>query len=374
MYSLNIQNRELGPYEAIWYPDGRKEGNMLPLLYDVATISLKDEKKSFVLCFKKSSSLFGGAIQYADVVDMASGEFFSLQASNIFHFSVENGDPKVIIKIGKELKFYEDFWKKELVVEPDGEKTDLTPLGYFDTFVGIDPVDGLYIPIILSEEKKRLVNVPKFSDYYGFRSYETEGIQHFLLFVEDQNSTEEAPDWYWTDNFIRISERIDLPLEEYVEEWNIDRYGNIYFTVTSGKKYHIDKGNGKMLDGWNLPVSSDFTFVRVYEDTDSNWIVAKNDKWFFIVDATKTNITKTEQEAIVTYSDFIWCLSPSEASKNEPYFLMLTPSEQIVLIDVRGKEVAGTDLTVADVIITATMNTSSLAVTLESGETRVFGL
>jgi hypothetical protein len=109
MYSLNIQNRELGPYEAIWYPDGRKEGNMLPLLYDVATISLKDEKKSFVLCFKKSSSLFGGAIQYADVVDMASGEFFSLQASNIFHFSVENGDPKVIIKIGKELKFYEDF-------------------------------------------------------------------------------------------------------------------------------------------------------------------------------------------------------------------------------------------------------------------------
>lgn len=92
------------------------------------------------------------------------------------------------------------------------------------------------------------------------------------------------------------------------------------------------------------------------------------------MDATKTNITKTEQEAIVTYSDFIWCLSPSEASKNEPYFLMLTPSEQIVLIDVRGKEVAGTDLTVADVIITATMNTSSLAVTLESGETRVFGL
>jgi hypothetical protein len=109
MYSLNVKNRELGPYEAIWYPDGKKEGNMLPLLYDVATVTLKDNQKSFALCFKKSSSLFGGAIQYADIVDMATGEFFSLQTSNIFHFSVVGGDPKVILKIGKELKFYENF-------------------------------------------------------------------------------------------------------------------------------------------------------------------------------------------------------------------------------------------------------------------------
>ncbi len=278
MYSLNIQNRELGPYESIWYSDGKKEGNMLPLLYDVATIILKDEKASFALCYKKSSSLFGGEIKYADIVDMKTGEFFSLQTSNIFHFSVVDGDPKIILKIGKELKFYENFGKTELVVEPDGEKTDLTPLGYFDSFVGIDPDDGLYIPIILSTDKKRLANVLKFGDYYGFRSYEAEGYQHFLLFVEDKNSTEATPDWYWTDNFIRISERIDLSKEEYVEEWSIDSYGNIFFTVTSGKKYHIDKGNGKMLEGWNLPESSDFTFVRVYEDTDSNWIVAKNKK------------------------------------------------------------------------------------------------
>jgi hypothetical protein len=233
-------------------------------------------------------------------------------------------------------------------------------------FVGIDPGDGLYIPIVLSEEKKRLVNVPKFGDYYGFRSYEAEGYQHFLLFVEDKNSTEATPDWYWTDNFVRISERIDLSSEEYVEEWSIDSYGNIFFTVTSGKKYHIDKGNGKMLEGWNLPVSSDFTFVRVYEDTDSNWIVAKNEKGSFIIDATKANITKAEQDAIVAYPDFIWCLSPSEAARKEPYFLMLTAGGQIVLVDVRGKEVAGTDLAVTDVIATAIMDANALRITLET--------
>ncbi len=53
---------------------------------------------------------------------------------------------------------------------------------------------------------------------------------------------------------------------------------------------------------------------------------------------------------------------------------MLTPSEQIVLVDVRGKEVAGTDLVVTDIIVTATMDGNILKVTLENGESRIFAL
>jgi hypothetical protein len=67
------------------------------------------------------------------------------------------------------------------------------------------------------------------------------GGEHFVMMIEDERSTEDDPYWYWVDNFVPISEKIILDDDQYVEDWNLDPYGNIKFTITNGSKYHIDK-------------------------------------------------------------------------------------------------------------------------------------
>ena len=69
------------------------------------------------------------------------------------------------------------------------------------------------------------------------------------MLIEDPRSTAEDPYWYWVDNFVQISEKVVFPEDQYVEEWELDPYGNILFTITNGSKYHVDHSVGKVERG-----------------------------------------------------------------------------------------------------------------------------
>ncbi len=354
-YTLTAWDRELWPYEAIEYPNGDIDGDIRPILYDTADISLMDTKVSFALCYKESKSISGKKIQFVDVVDMATGLFFSLQVSNIYCFRVTDGTPHIIAKVGKDLLYYKDFARSVYKIEPDGDKGDITPIGAFDMFITYD--DDSYYPIIFSKERMQIAQVHKFVDYYGWRSYtDPNGGEHFILMIEDERSTESDPYWYWVDNFVPISEKIIFPNDQYVENWTLDPYGNIIFDITNGSKYHIDKSIGKVIPGWdNLPTSTNFSFVREYDDTDTDAIIAKNDNGYFIIDRNKTKITPDEQEKIIYFQKFVWCLSPSEANTATARFLMMKGDGQIILVDENSYLICGTDMVWEDDIITASI-------------------
>lgn len=205
--------------------------------------------------------------------------------------------------------------------------------------------DNYYYPLIFSDFHKRLAKITKFYDYYGYMSYtDANGGKHFVMFIEMPDSTEVHPHWIFVDNFVPISENIILPDDEYVENWKLDPYGNILFDTTSGLKYHIDH-SGKMISGWTaLPSSKNFSFIREFDDTDADEIVAKNENGYFIISRTKTKISEEEQKKITYFKRFVWCLSPAEAGRDYPCFLMEKSDGQIVLVNHKSEILAGTDL------------------------------
>ena len=140
--------------------------------------------------------------------------------------------------------------------------------------------DEYYYPLIFSHEHSEIAQVKKFYDYYGWRSYkDPNGGEHFIMMIEDIRSSESDPYWYWVDNFIQISERVVFPDDQYVETWELDPYGNIRFTITNGAKYSVDHTTRKISPGWSdLPTSNNFSFVRLFDDTDAEAIVGKNEK------------------------------------------------------------------------------------------------
>lgn len=84
MHSLTLLGRSFGPYEAIVHANGTTEGDIRPILYDTAIVQLSDGTRSFSLGYKTSQNLFGKELSYAEIIDMQSGESFSLQVANIF--------------------------------------------------------------------------------------------------------------------------------------------------------------------------------------------------------------------------------------------------------------------------------------------------
>lgn len=184
-------------------------------------------------------------MNYAEIIDMQSGETFSLQVSNIFLVKVVNGDIKMLVKVGDELKWYENFGKTEYSIEPDGDKKEITPLGYFDMFVRYD--NDYYYPVILDEAKRSAANVKRFYDYYGFKSYtDADGVDHFILLIEAETSTEDDPAWYWTDNFRISSDKLDFGNDSEVDSWEIDSNGRISMKLTDGSNWHVDE-SGRMI-------------------------------------------------------------------------------------------------------------------------------
>lgn len=340
---LTTATRTLWPYKAILHANGDIEWDIRPILYDTASITLLDATKSYALCYKEARILGGRNVAYVDVVDAETGFFFSLQVSNIYYFGVFEWIPHIIAKVWDTLVYFENFWKKEVPVEPDGDKSDLTPLGAYDMFISYDT--EYYYPLIFSKTHRDTATVQKFFDYYGYQSYtDINWWEHFVLFIEDTRSTEASPYWYFVDNFQPISENIVLPSDEYVETWKLDPYGNILFEVTSWAKYHVDK-DWNMQQWWeNVPKSSNFSYIREFEDTDADEIIAKNDNGYFIINRNKKEISLEEQKHIVYFKNFVWALSPSEANSEFPYFLMMQDDDQIVLVDHNSNIIAGTDL------------------------------
>ncbi len=371
-YSLTAGLRELGPYTAIQYPNNDIKWDISPILYDTASISLMDDMASYALCYKETQNLSGKKIAFVDVVNMADGTFFSLQVSNIYYCDVFDGRPHIIAKIGKELTYFENFGKSTRPIEPDGDKHELTPLGAFDMFLSYD--DDYYYPLLFSGDHQKLAKITRFFDYYGWRSYvDPNGGEHFVIMIEDERSTESDPYWYWVDNFVPISGKVVFPEDQYVEEWNLDPYGTILFTITNGDKYHIDRNVGTVVSGWEwVTPSKNFVFIREYDDTDADVIVAKNDNGSFIIDRNLISISESDQQDIIYFKQFVWCLSPSEADRATPCFLMTKDDGQVVLIDSRSRILCGTDLQYDYDIVTATIKDQILTVVLSGSKTYTY--
>ena len=371
-YFLTINGKELWSYDATLSSDVSYQGDIRPFVYDRATLNLRSDQGSFALGASFGVNMLGAKTQKIDVINEQSGDFFTLFADNIYSTTPQEGSLVVIARIGDEIRAYEKGIKNDIHLEIDGDKTDMTPLGAYEMYVRYD--DDYYYPYILNPSYQNTKKVEKFFDYYGYRSYEdSEGGKHFILFIEDIRSTESKPYWYFTDNFVQISENIILSEEEYVETWEITASGDITFVVTSGANYYVDRSTGKYYQGTLAarPVSS-FSYTRVFEDTDSEYVIAKNEKWTFIIDSTINNLSPEKEKTLRYFQDFYWCLSPSEANENAPRFLMLTFDDQIILTDESGATIAGTDLTPEKLIASAAISEDILQVSFEDGETRSY--
>lgn len=341
---LKINWKEIWPYEAIMKSDNSVEWDILPILYDNATIELyKNADKRYTLAYKKSTNLFWKELKYADIIDENTWETFSFQVSNIFIAKIVNNDFKILAKVWNELKIYENFWKSEKLIESDWDKSELTPLWYFDMFVSYD--DDFYYPLVLNDENNK-TEINRFYDYFWYKAFEDDNWgKHLFMLIEDETSTEINSKWYFVDNFNIISKRLDFDWDDsqYVEEWNINWDWDIYMTITNWSSWYLDKETKEILK-WKISNSSSFDFTRFFEDTDSNFIVWKNTKWLFIIDRTKSEISDKKQESIVYFKDFI----KSCVYNDFTFFLMRTFDQEIVLVNENQAIIWYTDLFITD--------------------------
>lgn len=101
-------------------------------------------------------------------------------------------------------------------------------------------------------------------------------------------------------------------------------------------------------------------------------IVAKNDNGSFIIDRNLISISESDQQDIIYFKQFVWCLSPSEADRATPCFLMTKDDGQVVLIDSRSRILCGTDLQYDYDIVTATIKDQILTVVLSGSKTYTY--
>jgi len=327
MYYIKINGKDIWPYEWIMHSDNSIEWDILPIIYDNAIIELyKNSENRYSLCYKKSKNLFWKEIKYTDIVNENSWETFSLQTDNIFVAKIDGNDIKIICKVWEEIKMYSNFWKQEILIESDWDKTELTPLGYYDMFVRYD--NNFYYAINLDSQKQ--IEITKFIDYFGFKSYEDDNWNnHFVMLIEQVWSTDTYDMWNFVDNFNIISERIDFGNdEEYVENWELDWNWNINIKTTMQRDFYVD--TSKKLIQWKINLEQNtFYFTRFFEDTDSDFIVWKNKNWLFIINRTKTNLNKNQIENLVYFKNFI----ASTTYNDFTFFLMETFDQEIVVVN-----------------------------------------
>ena len=201
--------------------------------------------------------------------------------------------------------------------------------------------DDYYYPIILDEKVRTESTVKRFYDYYGFKSYtDANGVDHFILLIEAETSTEEKPIWYWTDNFRKSSDVLEFGDDsEYVEEWEIDSDGRISMILTSGAKWYVDE-TGHMVKGILSKRTNEFNYTRFFEDTDASVIIGKNINGIFLIERNKTNLSEREQNSIVYFEDFLACFKNGES----PFFLIKNKDGDVIIINRDGKEILTTDL------------------------------
>lgn len=384
MTSLKINNITFWPYEWIINSENKVKWNVLPIFYDTATIELKDNINSFTIGYKVTNSIFWKQIKSADIINEITWETFSLQVNNIFVCKVFNWSPEIIALVWDKLKLYKDFWKTSIDIEQDWDKKNIVPLGEFDMFVWF--TQDYYYPIFLWDNNNHNVVknfydyypifswdnhnvVKKFYDYFWYKSYtDLDWTNHFLLLVEWEDSTDLKDAWYFLDNFVKISKRLDFwDDSEYIEDWNIDEYWDIYMQTTSWQYWYLDKIT------WNTiktvkNKSNNFTYTRYFEDTDSIYIIWKNDRGVFIIDRTLSKIDKKTQNNIKYFKD---CIS-SFVDKKEIYFLLEDLNWDIVLVDHSSNVLCYTDLTTDKKLKNISVINNILEVYLKDWELRKY--
>lgn len=384
MTSLKINNITFWPYEWIINSENKVKWNVLPIFYDTATIELKDNINSFTIGYKVTNSIFWKQIKSADIINEITWETFSLQVNNIFVCKVFNWSPEIIALVWDKLKLYKDFWKTSIDIEQDWDKKNIVPLGEFDMFVWF--TQDYYYPIFLwGNHNHNVVKnfydyypifswdnhnvVKKFYDYFWYKSYtDLDWTNHFLLLVEWEDSTDLKDAWYFLDNFVKISKRLDFwDDSEYIEDWNIDEYWDIYMQTTSWQYWYLDKIT------WNTiktvkNKSNNFTYTRYFEDTDSIYIIWKNDRGVFIIDRTLSKIDKKTQNNIKYFKD---CIS-SFVDKKDIYFLLEDLNWDIVLVDHSSNVLCYTDLTTDKKLKNISVINNILEVYLEDWELRKY--
>ncbi len=361
MYNYVSNGKENWPYEAIYYPNWNTDWDINPIIYDNAVIELNWDSVSYVLCYKISRNILWMQMKYADIINEQTWEIFSFQVSNIFLIKVINDDIKVLAKIWDELKYYEDFWKTEYTIESDWDKKELTPLWYYNMFVRYD--DDYYYPLIVDSERHEHA-IRRFWDYYWYKSYiDDEGVPHLLMLIEDENE-----DWYWTDNFEIFTQKIYFSDDiEEIETWDITPNWDIYMETNYNKKYHLD--NEWKVVPWMPQINtSAFSFTRVFEDTDTDYIVWKNERWYFIISRMVNELSDRQRENI---KYFHWYCGYTNNWKWWA-FLMVRPSREVVLVDKDSKELFSTDLEAEDKVKRISLNWKVLEIELENWDVRKY--
>lgn len=370
MYFLEINGKKLWPYNAIKDSKWNVKWDILPIIYDNADLQLTNGKVFYSLCYKVSKNLFWKELVYADLVDEESWETFSYQVKNIYFLRVFKDDIHMIARVWDELKYFSNFGRKNINIESDWDKAELTPLWYFDTFITYD--DNYFYPLFLDWEKHNNY-VKKFYDYYGYKAFKDESwIKHLYMLIEHSSSSEQNPVWYFVDNFEIISEK--LYFDDYVEKWDVDADWDIFMETTNLNHYYILVGKSNKIvkwKKWNLTTkvkNSVFLFTRFFEDSDSHYIVWQRDEWFFVISKLETNITDAMQKQIVYYKQFLWF------NKEHKFFIMQNYAWEIVLLDIFWKLVLTTDLELDDKIkdIDVSEDKMLINISLENGELRPY--
>lgn len=349
------------PYEAIYHPNGEIEWDINPIIYDNAEIELNWENTSFVLCYKISKNIFWSEIKYADIINEMTWEIFSFQANNIFMIKIVWDDVRVLAKVWDDLKYYENFWKIEYNIEPDWDKKDLTPLWYYNMYVRFD--DDYYYPLIIDSEIHTWI-IKRFFDYYWYKSFtDNEWWRHLIMLIED-----EKENWYWADNFEIFSEKIYFSDDiEEIETWDITPDWVITMVTSYETHYYLDE-NGKVIEWRPATNTTAFVFTRYYEDTDIDFIVWKNENWYFIINRVTSELSDKQREKIVYLN---WFKAYTNNSW-KGYFLMVKPSWEIALFDQVSKELMSTDLEETDIVTKITYDGKLLTVILGSWENRQY--
>ncbi len=339
MEHIEINWKKIWPYEWIMKSDWSIVWDILPIIYDNSIIDLYENSwNRFSLCYKKSKNLFWKEIKYADIVNENSWETFSLQTDNIFAAITTWNDINIVCKIWEQIKMYSNFWKLEYLIESDWDKNELTPLWYHDIFVRYD--NDFYYPVFLWWDKN--TEVKKFIDYYWYKSYEDEITwNHLVMLIEIPWSTENYDIWHFVDNFNIISERIDFwNDEEYVDTWELNDNLDIIIKTTKWRYFHIFS-NDKKLREWKIEKKENtFSFTRFFEDTDSDFIIWKNDNWLFIINRIKTSLDNNKIKELVYFKDFITSCIYNDFT----FFLLETFDNEIVIVNENQAVITYTDL------------------------------
>lgn len=344
---VTINSQKIWPYLWILASDNSVQWDILEIIYDTAVIELyKNENIRYTLAYKKTKNLLWWEMKYADIINEVTGETFSFQVKNIFLAKIIENDLKVLALVWDEIKLYENFWKSEKLIEPDGDKKEITPLWYYDMFISYD--DNYYYPLILNEHIAWNTQIKRFYDYYGYKAYEDDaGKEHLLMLIEDEKSNDKEEIWYFIDNFNIISPKVDFwDDSEYVEEWNISENGDIYITSTSWKKWYLDKVNKKIVE-WSLwQIKNTFSFTRIFEDSDGDYIVWENSNWVFIINRNKINLSQKDQKNIKYFKNFI----THTRNNNYSFFLVQNEDDEIILLNENAVEILHTDLSIQNEI------------------------